>query len=222
LGRVEIGGSGRTDSGVHALAQVAHLRINASAKFPPPGQIQKAFNELLPSDINILNVQNAHPQFHARHDAVARYYLYQISTRRTAFGKPYVWWVRDRLDVGLMSQACALLIGRHDFRSFCEDDDNQKSTIVQVDAAKIAVGGSLILFRIGASHFLWKMVRRIVGVLVEVGRGKLTLPRFQNLLTEFSNEPAALTAPPSGLFLERVLYQNETPPQEFKPVIAIG
>jgi tRNA pseudouridine38-40 synthase len=220
-GRVEIGGSGRTDSGVHALAQVAHLRIMSPDENLPPRKIQKAFNELLPSDINVLNVQSAHSQFHARHDAVARYYLYQISTRRSAFAKPYVWWVRDRLDVSLMSQACGFLIGRHDFRSFSEDDASQKSTIVQVDTAKIAVGGSLILFRIGASHFLWKMVRRFVGVLVEVGRGKMTLPHFQNLLTEFSNEPAALTAPPSGLFLERVIYQNEAPPQEFNPVIAI-
>lgn len=219
--KIEIGGSGRTDSGVHALGQVAHLKIASLVKPFPLRMIQKELNGLLPSDINILQVQNEHPQFHARHDAVARYYLYQICTRRTAFGKPYVWWVRDRLDVALMSQACRLLIGRGNFRSFCEEEERQKPTIVQVDAAELATSGSLILFRIGASHFLWKMVRRIVGVLVEVGRGNIRLSHFQKLLTEYSNEPAALTAPPSGLFLERVLYKNDTPPKELKPFFPI-
>lgn len=221
-GKVEIGGSGRTDAGVHALAQVAHLKAVSSGKPFPPRIVQKQLNELLPSDINILQVQNEYPQFHARHDAVARYYLYQICTRRTAFGKPYVWWVRDKLDVALMSQACRMLIGRGNFRSFCEEEERQKSTIVQVDAAELAISGSLILFRIGASHFLWKMVRRIVGVLVEIGRGNITLPHFQKLLTEHSNEPAALTAPPSGLFLEHVLYKNDTQPKELKPFFPIS
>ncbi|HYP50985.1 MAG TPA: tRNA pseudouridine(38-40) synthase TruA [Pyrinomonadaceae bacterium] len=221
-GKVEIGGSGRTDAGVHALAQVAHLKVVSTGKPFPPKIVQKQLNELLPSDINILQAQNEHPQFHARHDAVARYYLYQICTRRTAFGKPYVWWVRDRLDVALMSEACRILIGRGNFRSFCEEEALQKSTIVQVDAAELAASGSLILFRIGASHFLWKMVRRIVGVLVEIGRGNITIPRFQKLLTEYSNEPAALTAPPSGLFLEHVLYKNDAPPKELKPFFPIS
>ena len=220
-GKIEIGGSGRTDSGVHALGQVAHLKIFSPGKTYPPRVVQRELNDSLPSDINILNAQNAPPQFHARHDAVARYYLYQICTRRTAFGKPYVWWVRDKLDAAPMSKACQMLVGRGNFRSFCEQESLEKSTIVEVERAELAIAGSLILFRIGASHFLWKMVRRIAGVLVEIGRGNITLNHFQKLLTEYSNEPAALTAPPSGLFLERVLYKNDQPPQELKPFFPI-
>lgn len=219
--KVEIGGAGRTDSGVHALGQIAHLKTNSREKLAAK-QLQKAINDNLPSDISILRAQTAAPNFHARHDAAARYYLYQIATRRTAFGKPFVWWVRDRLDVAAMAGACQLLAGRHDFRSFTEDAPEQKSTVVQVDTAQIAVAGSLILFRIGASHFLWKMVRRIIGCLVEVGRGKMTVKHFQKLLIERSNEPAALTAPPSGLFLEQVLYGGDVPPTEIQPAFPIS
>lgn len=219
--RVEIGGSGRTDAGVHALEQVAHLRVFPSGKTPSAKQLQFALNDSLPADINILSIEEAPANFHARHDAVARYYIYQIATRRTAFGKPYVWWVKDYLDTTKMAAAAQLLIGRHDFRSFSEQDREQTSTIVEVEAAKFFSGGNLICFRIGASHFLWKMVRRIVGTLVEVGRGNLTVPDFAKLLENFSNEPAALTAPPSGLFLEKILYQGDEPPTALKPAFPI-
>jgi tRNA pseudouridine38-40 synthase len=219
--RIEIGGAGRTDAGVHALGQVAHLKTNSREKFAAK-QLQRAINDSLPPDINILRAQTAAPAFHARHDAAARYYLYQIAVRRTAFGKPFVWWVKDRLDAALMAEACRLLIGRGDFRSFTDDAPEQKSTVVEVDVAQIAVDGNLILFRIGASHFLWKMVRRITGCLVEIGRGRMTVRHFQNLLIKYSNEPAALTAPPSGLFLEKILYAGDQPPAPIQPAFPIS
>lgn len=206
---VEIGGSGRTDAGVHALRQVAHMRRKAAAGSPAPPQIRSGLNKLLPHDINVLSLKTAPAGFDARRDAVARYYLYQISTRRTAFGKPFVWWVRDKLDAGAMGAACAEFVGRHDFRSFCETADAQSSTVVHVEESRVAAHGGLILFRIGASHFLWKMVRRVVGVLVEVGRGNLSPGDVRALLEKPARGPAAWTAPPSGLFLERVVYEGE-------------
>jgi tRNA pseudouridine38-40 synthase len=209
--RAEVGGSGRTDAGVHALRQVVHLKLKGSGRAPDPAQIKTGVNKLLPHDINVLRIAPAHTNFHARHDAVSRYYLYQIATRRTAFGKNFVWWVRDRLDAEAMRAACTLLKGRHDFSSFCESPAEQRSTLVEVGHAELAVEGGLILFRVGASHFLWKMVRRIVGALVEVGRGNLSAEEFGRLLERYSNEPAAWTAPPSGLFLERVVYAGEPP-----------
>ena len=212
--RVELGGSGRTDAGVHALRQVAHLKLKGSGRPPDLAQIRAGVNKLLPHDVNVLRVAPERPGFHARHDAVARYYLYRISTRRTAFGKSYVWWVRDRLNVAAMTAACASLVGSHDFHSFCESPEKQGSTVVHVDAARVFVAGDLVLFRIGASHFLWKMVRRLVGALVEVGRGRLTPDAFRALLEARTNEPAAWTAPPSGLFLERVLYRGDAPPTD--------
>ena len=215
--KIDIGGSGRTDAGVHALRQVAHLKINSNARVPPPAQLLKGINGLLPHDINLLSLRGAPPAFHARHDATSRFYLYQISTRRTAFGKPYVWWVRDQLDARRMAAACAMTVGRHDFRSFCESPETQASTIVHVEEARLFERGELILFRIGASHFLWKMVRRVVGALVEVGRGNVPVVGFRALLESYSNQPAAWTAPPSGLFLERVLYAGERMKDEPAP-----
>ncbi len=118
--RTEIFGAGRTDAGVHALRQVAHLKVADLKTNITPRQIQFALNDLLPHDINIIKVQNAAENFHARRDAVARYYIYQISTRRTAFAKNFVWWIKDALDARAMAEAAQMLVGRHNFRSFCE------------------------------------------------------------------------------------------------------
>jgi tRNA pseudouridine38-40 synthase len=198
-----VGGAGRTDAGVHALAQVAHLRARRSLA---PPEILRGLNDLLPHDVNVLSVEPAPHGFHARHDAVGRTYLYRISRRRTAFDKRYVWWVRDRLDPAKMSAAAALFRGRHDFASFSENAAGQESTIVVVESSEVLDRGEEIHFRIGASHFLWKMVRRLTGTLVEVGRGNLDEAAVTRLLRERSSQPAAWTAPPSGLFLEKVRY----------------
>lgn len=219
--KVEVGGSGRTDAGVHALCQVAHLRARAGRPAPRPARVEAGLNKLLPHDINVLRARVAPPAFDARRDAVARFYLYQISTRRTAFAKPFVWWVRDRLDVRAMAEAAAGIVGRHDFGSFCESPEEQTSTLVRVETAEVFESGDLILFRVGASHFLWKMVRRLAGALVEVGRGKLTAEDFRGLLKTRSREPAAWTAPPSGLFLERVLYPGDPPPARPEPAFPV-
>ena len=221
-GRVEIGGAGRTDVGVHAVEQIAHLKVSELRENVTPRQIQSGFNDLLPHDINIKKVQNAPENFHARYDAVARSYLYQISTRRTAFAKNYVWWIKDKLDVKPMREAAELLVGRRDFHSFCELDEAKQSTIVVVDKAQIITDGDLILFRIGASHFLWKMVRRIVGMLAEVGHGNLSVEGFHRLLKFHSGAPAKFTAPPSGLFLEKVLYKGDAPPDKLSAVFPIN
>jgi tRNA pseudouridine38-40 synthase len=216
--RIELGGSGRTDAGVHALAQVAHLRAGAG---PAARDVEVGLNRALPHDINVLSVRPAQAGFHARHDALARYYLYQISTRRTAFAKSFVWWVRDRLDVERMNEAASLFAGRHDFRSFSEPGEAETSTLVHVTRSELFESGDLILFRVGASHFLWKMVRRLVGALVEVGRGNLSASDVRTLLEGDSREPAAWTAPPSGLFLERVLYRGDLPPAERAPAFPV-
>lgn len=207
--RVALGGAGRTDAGVHAFQQIAHLRIRESKKDYKPQQILFALNDRLPHDINILKVIPASNDFHARHDATARQYLYQISTRRTAFAKNHVWWVKDRLNLKAMETATNLIVGKHNFRSFCEIENEKDSTVVVVNSAQLLTRGTMIYFRINASHFLWKMVRRLVGTIVEVGRGKFTVPDFEKFLQTSDNDLAKYTAPPSGLFLEKVFYQAE-------------
>src|SRR5436190_17076815 len=125
----EIYGSGRTDAGVHALAQVAHLDVINSL---PPETLRRRLNDALPSDINILSIELARGRFHARHDAVARSYLYQISRRRSAFAKNFVWWVREDLDLQRMRRTAERFAGMKDFRSFTDDDPDEKSTLVAI------------------------------------------------------------------------------------------
>jgi tRNA pseudouridine38-40 synthase len=220
---VELMGSGRTDAGVHALAQTAHLRTERELD---PERFRMALNDALPSDIHVLAVVRADDRFHARHAATLRSYLYQVSRRRSALGKRFVWWVKRPLDAAAMAAALAAVEGRHDFRAFCERPQAQTSTVVVVERAELAQAGDLIVIRLAASHFLWKMVRRIVGILVEVGAGKLAESDFERLVCEPPDDPAPLgvaawTAPPSGLFLERAVYPGEPPIGALGPAVPL-
>ena len=203
---LDLQGSGRTDSGVHAICQVAHLDVKTVLA---PEIIRMKLNDILPHDINILEVQKTSQNFHARHDAKSRSYLYQISRRRTAFGKNFVWWIKDKLDFKKMEAASKHFIGMNNFASFSDDDPDDKSTKVLIDDIQIKEEGDLILIRIIGSHFIWKMVRRVVGILAEVGRGRKSEKDILFYLNNKSNEPAKFTAPPSGLFLEKVNYEND-------------
>ncbi|HEV8631755.1 MAG TPA: tRNA pseudouridine(38-40) synthase TruA [Thermoanaerobaculia bacterium] len=220
---VELGGSGRTDAGVHALAQVAHLRLRRRAD---PEGLRRELNDRLPPDVHVLALVPAADRFHARHDALSRSYLYQIATRRTAFHKRFVWWVRKPLDLDAMRAAAAELAGRHDFRAFCERPQEQTSTLVEVATVELVPAEALVLVRLVASHFLWKMVRRLVGALVRVGWGEQPVEMVRALLAGEAGAaglaPAEWTAPPSGLFLERVLYAGEPPLSPPVPVTPLS
>lgn len=202
----ELYGSGRTDAGVHALAQIAHLDVRTSL---PPDGLRRRINDALPADVNVLALEKAPHKFHARHDAVARAYVYQIARRRTAFAKPFVWWVKDPLDVSAMRQAAEAFVGRRDFHGFTDDDPDEKSTIVEIGTCQVEDDGDAVLVVIEGSHFLWKLVRRLVGVLVEIGKGALPTTAAAALLKNPKGIPATLTAPPSGLFLARVRYPGD-------------
>jgi tRNA pseudouridine38-40 synthase len=220
----DLGGSGRTDAGVHALGQVAHMRL---AKAVDPQDFAWEVNERLPPDIHLVSFTPVGDKFHSRHDAVSRSYLYQISRRRTALAKRWVWWVKRPLDERRMAEAAALVPGKHDFRLFCERPGEQPSTLVVVESIQVVTAGALILVRISASHFLWKMVRRVVGTLVRLGAGELDLPEFEALLAAKTPKsgkglPAEWTAPPSGLFLERVLYKGDPPMPPVAPAVPVA
>jgi tRNA pseudouridine38-40 synthase len=218
FGEVEIGGAGRTDAGVHASGQVAHMRTR---KAQEPQQIVHRLNDALPHDINVLSATRARDDFHARHDAASRVYIYQIATRRTAFAKSLVWWIKDRLDVAAMTAASASIAGRHDFSAFTDKRLAQdESRIVVVERCEVAVAGDLILFRIAASHFLWKMVRKLVSFLVEVGRGNQPANGIETLIRK-KGPNYAPTAPPSGLFLEAIVYDGEIFDRPLTPIVSL-
>jgi tRNA pseudouridine38-40 synthase len=233
----ELYGSGRTDAGVHAVGQVAHLDVITSL---PPGTLLRRLNDELPADINLLAAVVVPHRFHARRDAVGRRYVYQVAMRRAALAKPFVWWVKEPLDIGKMRTAARLFVGMRDFKAFAARDDqtgkrrrtstgarpapggsraprgvalqstpSDLSTLVLIELLEIATEGSLVLIAIEGSHFLWKMVRRIVGVLVAIGRGDLDEAAAAQLLADDPETAARFTAPASGLFLQRVYYGQE-------------
>jgi tRNA pseudouridine38-40 synthase len=216
--QVEIGGAGRTDAGVHAAGQVAHLRAH---KEVDALQLSRKMNDLLPHDIHIVGCELTHDRFHARHDADSRIYMYQIGTRRTAFAKPFVWWIKDRLDLRAMQEAAIHFPGRHDFSAFTDRRlAEDESRIVVVDRFDVGRAGDLILVRVQASHFLWKMVRKLVSCLAEVGRGNIdpaAIPAMLHADAESQQE----TAPPSGLFLEAIVYPGELFERPLEPVVPV-
>jgi tRNA pseudouridine38-40 synthase len=215
---LEFYGAGRTDAGVHAVGQVAHLEVQTTLI---TDHIRQKMNEELPADINILKVEKAEADFHARHDAKARSYIYQISKRRTALGRKYAWWIGEKLDIKKMKEAATLFAGMHDFQSFADDTPEEKSTKVSLSFVDIYEEGGVITIHVVGSHFLWKMVRRMVGVLVEVGKGKLETSQVSQFLKTKSAEPARMTAPAIGLFLERIYYGEERIKREPKKLILI-
>lgn len=207
---VDLQGSGRTDAGVHAYGQVAHMRYAGRRRIAAP-QLMRQINDELPYDITVLGLEEASSRFHARHDAKSRTYVYRISTRKRAFEKKYVWWIKEPLNLTAMREAAALIPGRHDFSAFRAKDPSKphESSIVVVDRAEFEEQEGVLLFRIEAGHFLWRMVRRLTGTLVRAGLGDVTLDDFKLLLANHapaSLDVAAWTAPASGLFLEKVRY----------------
>ncbi|MFN7978016.1 MAG: tRNA pseudouridine(38-40) synthase TruA [Vicinamibacterales bacterium] len=215
---VDSQGSGRTDAGVHALRQVAHLDVTRA---PHPEQLRRRINDGLPADIHVLSVAPVPRTFHARHSAVRRSYLYQISRRRTAFAKPFVWWIREDLDADAMRAAAEAFVGMNDFRAFSDDDPEEKSTKVLLEEVTVVEADDLVLVRVAGSHFLWKMVRRMVGVLGAVGTGELDVDDVPEIMASAGELPAQLTAPAAGLFLEHVCYEGDAWPQPIVPAIPV-
>jgi tRNA pseudouridine38-40 synthase len=205
--KIRLIGSGRTDSGVHALGQVANFKCETKLKTK---NIRSGLNSFLPDDIRILKVTEAPDDFHARFSCRSKTYRYLILNRKTnsVFYRRFSWWIPYRLDFSLMRQAAKIFLGRHDFKAFAGSDSKRKSdnfvrTIRRVGLRKYK---DFIVFDIEADGFLYNMVRNIVGTLVEVGRGKLTAQDLKQILISYDRELAGPTAPACGLFLVRVKY----------------
>lgn len=203
---VTMQGAGRTDAGVHALAQVASLRC--SAHIPVESTLAK-LEKMLPLDVAILDLFPASPGFHARHDAEERAYRYQLTLRRSAFGKRYSWWIGKDIDLEAMGRAAELFVGRHDFAAFTRRARQAGSTLVEVNSCTVHPVEEAVLIRVMASHFLWGQVRRMVGSLVAIGRGEARAEDVSAWLRGLQPPPLP-AAPAGGLFLEGVRYHSET------------
>jgi tRNA pseudouridine38-40 synthase len=205
-----LGGSGRTDAGVHALGQVAHLHLSAG-KNPKPWELQRILDEGLPGDVALRAIAPCPMGFHARHEALSRTYLYQISQRRTAFAKPYVWWVKAPMDLGHLEEAWSAFQGNRDMSSFA-DLEKGEDPHCQIHALEFVLDGALVLLRVTAGHFLHRQVRRMVGAAVLCALGREKVRRITQDLDHPTPEAnlfwGASAAPASGLFLEQVHYPD--------------
>ncbi|MBU4232053.1 MAG: tRNA pseudouridine(38-40) synthase TruA [Proteobacteria bacterium] len=206
---VAIIGSGRTDAGVHARGQVANFRTSSAI---PLQAFHQGLNSLLPKDIAVLEALEAPPEFHARKSARAKTYVYRILNRpnRSPLARHYAWWLALPLDLAAMAGAAAFLPGEHDFTAFRASGSDNLNPVRRVLAATWRdEPGGWLSFTITATGFLRGMVRSLVGTLAEVGQGKAPPTKLAELLTSGARHLAGPTAPPQGLYLAEVFYENE-------------
>jgi tRNA pseudouridine38-40 synthase len=210
---VHVASSGRTDAGAHALAQVAAVSIENPI---PIQNLRKAMNRLLPHSIRIINVRDARPDFHPRYDAVAKTYEYRIFREEVClpFERRYVHHHPYPLDERAMIDAARLFEGEHDFTAFAATDERDElglSKVRRIYCSCLERREDRIVYRVRGSGFLKHMVRNIVGVLIEVGKGNLSGADISRRLEPGCTVPAGPTAPPQGLFLIGVEYPEPLP-----------
>jgi tRNA pseudouridine38-40 synthase len=221
LGRIEgsavsVQGAGRTDAGVHALAQVASVRLASTLD---TATLARALNATLPPEVRVRAVEEAAPDFHARFGAAGKAYEYRICNAPTVspFVYRYAWHIAQPLDTTAMREGSAALVGPHDFAAFQGSGSAVKSSgrvITAIDWREEGGHDRLLVMRIEGSGFLRHMVRNIAGTLVEVGLGRWPAAAVAGILASRDRRNAGPTAPPQGLFLVGVRYGGpfDTPP----------
>jgi tRNA pseudouridine38-40 synthase len=207
-GPVHVAGSGRTDAGVHALAQVAAFTIVNPI---PPDNLQRALNRLLPPAIRIIEAAETLAGFHPRFDAIAKTYRYTLL--RAPVCPPFQWrYVHHYpypLDETTMAEAAAIFEGEHDFTMFAAADnrnDAEKSRVRRIFRSELIRTGDTLIYTVRGSGFLKHMVRNLVGTLIETGRGNITANQIADMLSGDSNVRSGPTAPAKGLTLQAVEY----------------
>lgn len=204
---VEVHGSGRTDAGVHALAQAANFHADV---LMPAEEIRQYLNQYLPEDISVITVEIVPDRFHSRLHAEEKTYLYRIETgeRKQVFERKYIFGLLKVPDVEAMESAASFLIGEHDFKSFCSNRKMKKSTVRNLKKIEFEQQGSRLLIRYTGNGFLYNMVRILTGTLIEVGLGQRKAEDVKGILEAKDRNAAGFTAPPEGLFLEQVRYKE--------------
>lgn len=201
---IEVVGAGRTDAGVHARRMTAHFETDAVIDC---AQLAYKLNRLLPRDISVYGVRQVADDMHARFSATLRTYHYYIHTRKNPFLRAYSCEMHYNLDFNLMNQAAAILLQTDDFAAFCKTHTDVKTTLCNVtEAAWTKDADDAWHFRISANRFLRNMVRAVVGTLIEVGRHRITIDQFREIIASGSRSKAGESMPACALFLEDVRY----------------
>ena len=202
--KVSVTGAGRTDTGVHARMMTCHFDWHEALDC---AHLQFKLNCLLPEDIAVSEVKSVNEDWHARFTATARTYHYYITTRKDAFNRDYALRLYFPLDIEQMNRAASLLLKHNDFGCFCKSHSDNKTNLCTVTEAQwIVQDAHTFYFRVTANRFLRNMVRAIVGTLIEVGKGKMTIEQFEEVLHSGSRSNAGESVPARGLFLEKITY----------------
>jgi len=202
-GNISVTGAGRTDSGVHALGQVAHFDLRREIE---PEELKSALNAKIPSDIVIKHLENAQPEFHARYDAVRRKYLYVISKYPTAIGHRFSWFPPYIYKFDLLCSLASDILGEHDFAGFCKLKSRKENTKCTVFLSNWYENDAQVIFEIQADRFLHSMVRLIAGTMLDIARGRFKTDTIIEILESRDVNQAGTALPAQGLFLAEVIY----------------
>ena len=204
---VNVIGAGRTDAGVHARGQVANVRIDDHPL--APGEIVAFLGGIFPRDIVCHSVENVPETFHARFDAIQRTYSYSITQHKIAIGRAYSWHIHRGLNHDAMQHAAQIILGEQDFTAFSKENPEVTNRVCTVSKSHWSVTNTSLSYTITAERFVYSMVRALVGAMVNVGRGRITVEDFLHILEsrdrKLNKNPLA---PPHGLCLERVEYRH--------------
>lgn len=200
--------AGRTDSGVHALGHVVHFHTSSDL---PLRQIPRALNSQFSSDIVVRDSAEMHSSFDACQDAVSKHYIYSmnIGNVRSALGRKYSYWVPKMLDINAMREALPYFLGTHDYESFAASGRTTSTTIRTVTHMHIQLTRGRLLIHVRGEGFLYKMVRNMVGALLEIGKGRRSPVWIKHLLLAKDRSKGGVTAPAHGLILYRVHYSSQ-------------
>lgn len=204
---ISLTGSGRTDAGVHALGQIAHFCFEDLDLY----KLIFSLNALLPKDIRIHTIELAPDRFHARYDATGKIYRYHLHLNpvMNPFKKLYTFHVREKIDLSLLQQATQLFIGTHDFTSFTNKPNQGSASngaIRHLKRVDLVTESEGVYLELEANGFLYKMVRNIVGTLLDVAASRIPLANIPTIFSAKDRKKAGFTAPAQGLFLVKVLY----------------
>ena len=203
--KIEIIGCSRTDAGVHALHQVANFYIK---KEMPPSEIQAYLNRYLPNDISIIRVEDVPERFHARYNAKDKTYLYKIwnEAHTNPFMRKYSMHVEQKLDIQKMKKAAEYFIGKHDFTAFSNAKSKKKSMVREIYSIHIEKEEGFLQIRVSGDGFLYNMVRKMMGTLIEVGAGRMEENQIPSILEQKDRSLIGMMAEANGLFLEKVTF----------------
>ncbi len=201
-------GAGRTDTGVHALIFCAHFDSNSSS-LDTDNKLIFRLNCYLPEDISVSSIRKVHPDANARYSAISRTYKYYISRTKDPFFNNSSWYLHGELDISKMNEACNILLNHSDFTSFSKLHSGAKTNICRIYKANWEEQENRVVFTIRADRFLRNMVRAIVGTMTDLGMGKITIEKFEDIILQKDRCKAGKSAPARGLFLTDIEYPEE-------------